>query len=274
LLETLQPGPDALEVTKSLAALLEKLDQPERAVRVLEDIAQRDSLAPALVDQLASLYERSERWADLADFFAAQAEKAEGTRARDLLLRAADLQSERLSAPDHAADLLQRAVGFAPDDRTLLLRLCDLLEAAGRHREAADTLQKVVDSYGGRRSRDLSEVHQRLARAYRREGELTRAIQELDAAFRIEPGNVLVLRDLGALALEQGDLKKAQQMYRALLLQRLEIGSPISKAEVFCALGKVHQHLGESDKARKMLERALQTDPSLAEAQQIFASLN
>jgi hypothetical protein len=45
-----------------------------------------------------------------------------------------------------------------------------------------------------------------------------------------------VLSLLGETALKVGDLKKAQQMYRALLLQKLDDGGPIKKALVFVRL--------------------------------------
>jgi hypothetical protein len=62
-------------------------------------------------------------------------------------------------------------------------------------------------------------------------------------------------------------------MCRALLLQRLEGQSPITKAEVFYALGRVHDALGEKPKARQMLERALQTDANLEAAKRMLATL-
>jgi NADH:ubiquinone oxidoreductase subunit len=59
-------------------------------------------------------------------------------------------------------------------------------------------------------------------------------------------------------------------MFRALLLQKLEAGSPISKAEVFYQLGVVHHRLDEKPKAVQMLERAIQTDPNLTAAQTLL----
>jgi tetratricopeptide (TPR) repeat protein len=75
-----------------------------------------------------------------------------------------------------------------------------------------------------------------------------------------------VLALLGEVALNVGDLKKAQQMYRALLLQKLEDAGPIKKAMVFVRLGDIHDKLGEKPKAIQMYERALQTDATLGEA--------
>ena len=100
---------------------------------------------------------------------------------------------------------------------------------------------------------------------------MTRSLDELDKAFRIEPGNVFVLKELGDVSVRAGDLKKAQQMFRALLLQKLEDGGPISKAQVFMNLGDVHLRLGEKPKAIQMLERAIQTDPALHQAKELLA---
>jgi len=81
-----------------------------------------------------------------------------------------------------------------------------------------------------------------------------------------------VLSLLGEVALKVGDLKKAQQMYRALLLQKLDEGGPIKKAIVFVRLGDIHSQLGEKPKAQQMYERALQTDAGLEEARTKLAA--
>ena len=117
------------------------------------------------------------------------------------------------------------------------------------------------------------DIHRRLATAYLADGEKERALEELDKAFRIEPGNVQVLRKQGMVALEAEDLKKAQQMFRALLLQKLDDSSPITKAEVFMYLGDVHDKMGEKSKAIQMLERAVQSDDKLERAAQRLAEL-
>ena len=147
-----------------------------------------------------------------------------------------------------------------------MLELCDELNACGRGKAAAEVLERIVASYGTKRTKELAEIHRRLANAYLADDNGQRALEELDKAFRIEPGNIGVLSLLGETALKVGDLKKAQQMYRALLLQKLDEGGPIKKAIVFVRLGDIHQKLGEKPKAVQMYERALQTDAALEEA--------
>ena len=82
-----------------------------------------------------------------------------------------------------------------------------------------------------------------------------------------------VLKQLGSVSLETGDLKKAQQMFRALLLQKLDDDSPITKAEVFMNLGRVHHAMGEKPKATQMLERTIQADSNLEEAKQLLEEI-
>jgi Tfp pilus assembly protein PilF len=134
-------------------------------------------------------------------------------------------------------------------------------------------LEKVVESFGGKRSKELGDIHRRLATAYLSNQQQDKALEELEKAFRIEPGNILVLTQLGDVALAAGDMKKAQQMFRALLLQRLDESSPISKAQVFLRLGQIHERLGEGPKARQMYERAVQTDPNFDEAKRALQTL-
>ena len=64
----------------------------------------------------------------------------------------------------------------------------------------------------------------------------------------------------GEVALKAQDYKKAQQMYRALLLQKLDESGPIKKSLVFLRLGEIHEAMGEKPKAMQMYERAVQTD--------------
>ncbi len=128
-------------------------------------------------------------------------------------------------------------------------------------------------SYAGKRSKELAAIHQRLARVRLADGDTTRALTELDQAFKIDPGSVAVLRDLGALSIEIGDLERAQKTYRALLLQKLDASAPITKAEVFLRLGEIAGRLGDKPKAVQMLERALENDPSLATAKTLLAEL-
>ncbi len=267
-------GEPAIELASTLADVFGKLDDGERAARALERGLVVDERHADLRQRLQALYSAQEAWEKLANMVAQDAEFSEDTKEKTRLLReAADIHATRRQDQGAAAELLEKASELVPDDRELLLQLCDAYSASGRGRDAAGVLEKIVESYGTKRSKELGEIHRRLANAYLAQDETEKALGELDKAFRIEPGNVHVLKQLGQVALETGDLKKAQQMFRALLLQRLDANSPITKPEVFFYLGEVHGKLGETPKAKQMYERALQADPGMDMAKERLEAL-
>lgn len=267
-------GEEALKLATELADAYERLDNHESAAEALERGLSHDARNAELRERVAALYTKLSAWEKLAAHIADDAEATEDVEEKvKLLVKAADLHATKRKDMAASAEMLERASALKPDDRDLMLALCDAYSGSGRGKAAVEVLERIVESYGGKRSKELGDIHRRLATAYLADGEQERALEELDKAFRIEPGNVSVLKQLGSVSLEAGDLKKAQQMFRALLLQKLDDSSPITKAEVFLNLGKVHQGLGEKPKAVQMLERAIQADAELAEAKTLLAEL-
>ncbi len=259
---------------KLLANAYLQIEDNERAATTLETAMSHSPDDVELRQQAKSLYEDAGLWDKLGRLLAGDADRAESDKDKVGLLRqAAAVFSGQLSDWSTAAELLEKANEAVPGDRELLLELCDAYNASSRAQQAIETLEKVVESYGTRRSKELAEIHRRLATAYQKQGQLEKAAEELDRAFRIEPGNIAVLHALGQLSLEIDDLKRAQQMFRALLLQKLDKNSPITKAEIFYYLAVVHQRLGEKTKAEQMVERALQADSGLQKAVDLAAEL-
>jgi golgin subfamily B member 1 len=154
-----------------------------------------------------------------------------------------------------------------------LLALCDAYGAANRGRESAQVLERVIASFGSRRTKELAVYHHRLGRALSQLGDRDLAFAQYDMAFKIDPGSVAVLRDLGALAFEANDLERAQKTFRALLLQRLDASAGITKGEVFYYLGEISAKLGDRPKAVQMFERSVENDPSMDRARARLAEL-
>jgi tetratricopeptide (TPR) repeat protein len=260
-------GAEAVRLSLALAAVHEKMGSQLDAASALERGLAADDRSGEVRERLRKLYEQMEAWDKLAGLIASDSELATTADEKvKLLQKAARIQAGKRADHTAAAELLDRASRIKPDDRELLLALCDEYNASGRGKAAAEVLERIVASYGNKRTKELAEIHRRLAAAYLADGNGQRALEELDKAFRIEPGNIAVLAALGQVALDVGDMKKAQQMYRALLLQKLDEGGPIKKALVFVRLGDIHEKLAERPKAIQMYERALQTDATLEEA--------
>ncbi|MGK4007849.1 tetratricopeptide repeat protein [Sorangium sp. So ce1036] len=277
-------GGDAVSTALRLAELYRALGDEGAVRRVLERGLAADATAPEIRKQLLALYEKQQAFTELADLITGDADAATQPAEKVALYRkAAGIHLTKRDDPGRAADLLVKATELVPGDRELLLALCDAYSASGRGQKAAEALQQIVESYGGRRSKDLAAIHHRLARAYLAEGQKERALTELDTAFKIDPGSIAILRDLGVLALElseSGDdasrsahIDRAQKTFRALLLQKLDDGAPISKGQVFYYLGVISHRQNDDRKAIQMLERALDNDKELAPAKELLAQL-
>jgi tetratricopeptide (TPR) repeat protein len=104
-------------------------------------------------------------------------------------------------------------------------------------------------------------------------GQLDKAFEHYDAAFKIDLTNVEILRDLGLLSRRRGDHERAQKSFRALLLQKLSPDSGISKADVYFYLGDTIAQQGDPKKAITMLERAVSEQPDHVEAAALLGRL-
>ncbi len=300
----------AVELALRLAHAREELGDVAGVEQALERALAEEPSNTAVRSQLAKLYERTTKWAELASLLVGDAdmlrdahgeEPAGGSLASmappggsvaprgasappptvpphlaqqvKLLRRAAELHMVERKEPDDAVPLLERATRLLPQDRELLLLLCDAYSASKRERDAATVLERIIASFGGKRSKELSVYHHKLGRALASLGDKGASLVQLDLAFKIDPGSIEVLRDLGVLALETNDLDRAQKTFRALLLQKLDATSGISKGEVFTYLGEICLKQGDKVKAVQMLERAVENEPNLARARQMLGEL-
>jgi tetratricopeptide (TPR) repeat protein len=275
---------EAVKTAIRLADLYGALNQEADVRRVLERGLAADPAAAEIRKRLLALYEKQKAWAELAALVKGDAEAAKEPAEKVRLYRkAAEIHQQKRSDPGAAADLLVKASELSPNDRELLLALCDAYSASGRGKQAAEALQKIVESYGGRRSKELAAIHHRLAKAYLAEGEKEKSLEQLDIAFKIDPGSIAVLRDLGILSLElsgsgedkakEAHIDRAQKTFRALLLQKLDDSSPISKGEVFYYLADISHRQGDDKKALQMLERSLDANKEYAPAKELLAKL-
>jgi tetratricopeptide (TPR) repeat protein len=301
-------GDEAVALALRLAKARDEIGDDAGVEQALKRALEADPKQADVRARLAQLYEKTKNWRELAELLVGNADilrdehpyeppvRAVGATVPPtgslappgasvppppapvveqvkLLRRAAQIHLAERSAPEDAVPILERVTCLVPGDRELMLLLTDAYTAAKRDREAASVLERVIASFGNKRTKELSLYHHRLGRALATLGDKDVALTQFDMAFKIDPGSIEVLRDLGVLALESNDLDRAQKTFRALLLQRLDASSGISKGEVFYYLGEICMKQGDKAKAVQMLERAVEYEPSLARAKAMLSDL-
>jgi len=276
-LERLLPlleGSDAVSTCRRLAEIAEeKLGDADLAERALQ---QAHELQPSATSRelLKAHHEKHQKWAKLATILDAEVESAPSDEDKVALLkRVANIYMEQLDDAGTGASYLERAVALTPDDREVLLPLCDLYIAAGRQADAVPVLEKIIESFGRRRTKELAQYHHRLGQALQGMGDTAGALEQFDAAFKVDLTNVAILRDLGKLTHAQQDWARAQKTFRALLLQKLTPEAGISKADVYYYLGDISAKTGDNRKAISMLERAVSEQKDHPEASALLAEL-
>jgi tetratricopeptide (TPR) repeat protein len=272
------------------SSLYRQVGDAESLVRVLEAANEQASDLSVgdrqeIEDALLAAYRDDERWLPLADLILAQGERSNDDDEKVVLYRrAAEIHAEHREDHCRAAEIYEKALTAKSDDRGLMLTLSDAYTAAGRTSQSIGVLERLVSTYQGRRSKDLAEVHHRIAQAHLSGGDDVAALQSLKSARKIDPGSIAIQYQLGQLSIrlyDEGEdetlsatyLKQASDCFTALLMQRLDGDSVVSKAEVFYHLAQVKQRDGDSKQAIQKLERALANDPSLKAAQDLLDEL-
>ena len=276
---------EATEPAARVAAMLRLADalvqsgQAERAAERLAHALSEQPKEETLRDRLATLYREQQAWSRLADLVAASAEHAPDKAARMArLLEAAALFTGRCAQPELAVPLLEQASDLAPEDPTVRLELAGTLASARRFDDARAILQAMIDGFGGRRPKERAPVHYQVARLELAMGNRARALVELDTATRVDPQNPEILRTLAELARDDGQLDRAERSYRALLVvlrRREDAGDTggIARSEVLLELSAIAERQGEGERAREILESALEAATTDFEQERLEAAL-
>ncbi|MFZ5897456.1 MAG: tetratricopeptide repeat protein [Myxococcota bacterium] len=244
----------------ALAEAYVTLGKPQRAQDTLERAVSRVVEGAPLRARLATLYRQSRDFTRLARLVEEEANRAADNKQRLVLLReAAELHLDQRGEPGPAVPLLMRAIEIDGDDSALRLLLARALYEERRYTEAAGVLREQLARYGSRRPKDRALVHFQLARALLAADDRVTALDELDAAAKIDPAHPSILEMLARTALEQGELDRAERMFRALLLVAgKDPANPTSRAEALFALGEVAEARGDSSRAEEFTESAFE----------------
>ena len=102
-------------------------------------------------------------------------------------------------------------------------------------------------------------------------GDASLAATEYQAAYQIDPTHAPTLIALGRMHTSQGEWEKARRVYRSMLLQNFDAEYGVSKADIYFALGQIHEKVNEAAKAIGMYERGLELAPDHKDIKEALA---
>ncbi|HKY37851.1 MAG TPA: tetratricopeptide repeat protein [Polyangiaceae bacterium] len=249
------------ERAMTLLAVYRELGSPERARPALERAARTAIEAQTVRAALGTLYRELSDHAALAQLLAEEAQRTPDRRQRIQILRdAAEIHLTKRNAPAEAAPLLEQAIELEPDDQKVRLRLAQALFLSAQYPEALGVLREQIQRYGARKPKDRAQAHFQLARVLLASGEATEALRELDAASKIDPAHPGIMQMLGRVAMEQGELDRAEKMFRSLMLVvgRDDDPEAASKTEALLSLSELSLQRGDEARAQELMESAFE----------------
>jgi tetratricopeptide (TPR) repeat protein len=249
-----------------------RLNHPDEAIdlwRWIRDNIGRDAKS---LEALIGLYESTERWSDLAALLEAEAAVSDTPAALYARLArvhrestgdlpaalAAHVKGGDLHA---AADLFCSADELLVDDPALTVALADALRGASDFATAERVLSRQLTHYAARHPKERGIVHSKLGEVHEAAGRPEAAIAEFGRAAEILPADGDVLTSLGRLSMARGDLDRAEQSYRSLLLvlhQARRAGSSTTRAQVYIELSEVAALRKRPDQAKDLVASAFE----------------
>jgi len=171
---------------------------------------------------------------------------------------------------EEAAKHLKRILEAQPEHLEALRAYGQLLMKMNEFAQAAEYLERALAAYGQGRAEERLELQLQLAQAYRRLGRWEEARQGLLGVLEADPKHFGAQRELGVLALEQGDYPSAIAFLDAALQ-----GAPAEEvAELQALLGRAYLGKDDLEQAERMLRKALEAPSPPAEVYRELGELS
>lgn len=255
---------DRRAIVVSLGRALIKTEELASASRLLQVELEMDPAADEERKLLAELYREQSQWHELSELLELGVAYAPDEQTKVSYLReAASVHRKQLGDVESAIPLLEVAISLDQTDRGLKLMLADTLRICGQNEEAREILQQMLEEFGRRRTSERAMVHVQLARIAEAVGDIDEAVEQADAASKIERSDAGVLMLVGQLARQKGALDRAEQAYRTLALimgrrsaEAQQVGE-VGESTVLFELYRIAAEKGDEQQARELLDSAI-----------------
>jgi tetratricopeptide (TPR) repeat protein len=265
-LADVEEGKGLVDAVVHLAEASERSGRPLDARDRLEEVFMKMPWEPVLRSRLRLMYERAGAHRELAELSLADAEYAQDDAACfRALVRAGETYVRRANDPGPAVAPLEQALKLRPGDAEATVLLADAYTASGRTQEAEGLLRAAIDTFKGRRARELAPLQHRMARLASASGDRKAGLAWLSSALENDMQNGEVASELAEIAMEFGQTEIALKALRAVALMKTV--APMSRATAFLRQGVIAYQQKDVKKAMFFARKALSEDPSLKEAE-------
>ncbi|MGF1469684.1 MAG: tetratricopeptide repeat protein [Sandaracinaceae bacterium] len=179
-----------------------------------------------------------------------------------LLVELGRLYEERLEERDRAIASYEAAYAADPDNEDAALPLAEEYVAQDRHADAYPVLDTLVKRSAKREPADQHRLAVMLGDTSMRLGHNEAAIKALSRAHELDPQHLPTLLRLSEAYYRSADWANAFKFYQTLLVHHRDALGRDELTDVFYKLGVVKREQGDRRKAQNMFDKALEEDPA------------
>ncbi len=248
---------------------------PEEARLEFERCVEIDQGHLPSLAALKKIFEAREEWDRCFEVARQEAEwtkePAEKTRLWHELGR---FQQEKREDAAGAERCYAEALRFTPGHLPSAQPLAELYLGRGEWPKAEEMLDVVVD--GAVRSGDPKELCRqcyRLGYVCDKLEKTEKALAAYRRAFDLDPTYLPALEGLGHLLVKAKQPEEALKVFQAILIHHRDDLTDLEVVEIHWQIGELHRSLGQSDRAQKDFEKALELDASHEPSHQALVEL-
>jgi tetratricopeptide (TPR) repeat protein/outer membrane protein assembly factor BamB len=240
-----------------------KAHSPKEAIELVRRVVELNPVDPDAHGQLAELYEKAGRESDAMQVYTRAIQLA--PRELKYQLALGDLQ-RRAGKPGDAF-ATYRAVIAGSNDEAVVLDATKRIIALAREQGRIAELERDLKQLSAANPKSMAHYHA-LAELYRSQGRTSEVDQIFERASRRTTDRSSALGLLAAQAREKGDVRRAIAYMRR---QILEASKP--SASQYRALAELYFEIGDTERARNVIEEMIRTVGDKARSWQTAAAL-
>ncbi|OFX19870.1 MAG: hypothetical protein A2V77_25050 [Anaeromyxobacter sp. RBG_16_69_14] len=256
-------GDDAVEIQARIGRIQEEMLQDRGAAKVA--YARALDADPGHLPSLRALRSIAEMERDRDTYLRhllseARYTKDDGEKAK-LLHEAGRIHQEERDDPDAAARLYEEALRKVPDFLPAARPLADLYVTRSDWPRAEAVLDVVVKRLAqDGEAKELCRQSYRLGYVAEKLGKRAKALESHRRAYELDATYLPALEGLGNLLVQDQGWEEALKIFQAILIHHRDDLTDLEVVETYWQIGEIQAKLGQSDRAGKSFEKALEID--------------